>query len=321
MESPVNYATLIAPDREPAKPDVDFLAKHRRSVSLFGIDEWSPYTWMVFAGGARYRIEGPNDDKGGKIQQGVNLQGAAVLAGKTSGAKLVYSEGYRVVDGNSLYSTSGVYGNASLEAERSREVSAQVHHEVLSGVTASVGGNVTRLSNLIGLRVLTPDEMTMYGPKFTRIPENSGSTDIVGGYAEVRGESELVDTTLNYSYYHLDESKPINHGIPYAPHTLFGTVVVRPARDVSMFARSTVTSHRYVDQLVPGGIAYRRLPWAVRLALGVTFANVLSGFDLDLRIDNPFNFKRKMPYDLTGTETFVEERSGSEVFATLRWNH
>jgi hypothetical protein len=314
MGSPVNYASLVGVEEQPAKPNVDFGAKHRRSVSLFGIDEWSPYTWMVFAGGARYRLEAPVDSSG-KWSQGINMQGAFVLAGPSAGGKLVYAEGYRVPDGNSLFSTSGVKGVPGLLAERSRELAAQVHAEVLPGVTGSVGGNVTRLSNLINTIIIEND------PIFTREPVNSGFTDIASGYAELRGETEIVDATLRYGYTALSESEKIGDGIPYAPHNLFGTVVVRPARDISVFARSTATSPRYVEEMVPGGSTRRRLPWAVRLALGGTFANVLQGFDFDLRIENPFNFKRRMPYDLTGSATFVEDRTGAEVFATLRYNH
>jgi hypothetical protein len=315
MGSPVNYASLVAPTEMPAKPYVDFEAKHRRSISVFGIDEWSPIPWLVFAGGARYRLEAPIK-AGGAWKNGVNLQGAAVLAGERAGAKLVYAEGYRVPDGNSLYSTSGVKGTDTLVAEQSRELAAQVHAEVAEGVTGSIGGNVTRLSNLINTRPIEDPNGV-----FTREPFNSDQTDIASGYAELRFESEVIDATARYGFSALSESAPTGDGIPYAPHNLFGTVVVRPARDISVFARSTASSARYVNQLVPGGSERTRLPWAVRLALGGTFANVLAGFDLDLRIENPFDFKRKMPYDLTGSPTFVEDRAGSEVFATLRWNH
>jgi hypothetical protein len=314
MGSPVNYASLVGVEEMPAKPVLDFGAKHRRSVSLFGINEWSPYTWFVLAAGARGRVEAPiNPTDSASV--GGNVQGAAVLAGDAAGAKLVYSEGYRVPDGNSLFSTSGVKGNSKLSAERSRELAAEVHAEVLPGVVGSVGGNVTRLSNLINTRIIEND------PIFTREPVNSGETDIASGYAELRWESEIIDATARYGVTGLRESDPIGDGIPYAPHNLFGTVVVRPARDISVFARSTAVSRRYVEETVPGGSRRTALPWAVRLTLGGTFANVLSGFDLDLRIDNPFNWKRRMPYDLTGSATFVEDRTGSEVFATLRWNH
>jgi hypothetical protein len=314
MGSPVNYASLVGVDEMPAKPNVDFGAKNRRSVSLFGIDEWSPYTWMVLAAGARYRIEAPLDATD-EVKMGANVQGAFVLAGDTAGAKLVYSEGYRVPDGNSLFSTSGVKGNSELVAERSRELAAEAHAEVVPGITGSVGANITRLSNLINTSIIEND------PIFTRLPENSGETDIASGYGELKWESELVDATVRYGLTGLRESKPTGAGIPYAPHNLFGTLVVRPARDISVFARSTAASHRIVEEMVPGGSRLTTLPWAVRLALGGTFANVLSGFDFDLRIENPFNWKRRMPYDLTGSATFVEDRTGSEVFATLRWNH
>jgi hypothetical protein len=88
-----------------------------------------------------------------------------------------------------------------------------------------------------------------------------------------------------------------------------------------LFARSSAVSRRKVEELIPGGSEFTYLPWAVRLTLGGTFSNVISRFDLDLRIDNPFNFSRMMPHDLTGERTWVEERNGTEVFATLRYTH
>jgi hypothetical protein len=324
MGSPANYATLLAPDDQPSRQVLDFKKSHRRSISLFGIDEWSPFPWVVLAAGARYRVEAPipkaptasdPDGSPGSWQQGINLQGAAVIAGDTTGGKLVYSEGYRVVDGNSLLSTSGVKGNPDLRAERSRELAVQLHAELLPGVTGSVGGNLTRLQDLINFTIITDD------PRFSREPQNSGRTDIASGYAELRWESEVVDLVARYGISGLRESKPVRGGIPYAPHNLFGAVIVRPARDISLFARSSAVSRRKVEELIPGGSEFTYLPWAVRLTLGGTFSNVISRFDLDLRIDNPFNFSRMMPHDLTGERTWVEERNGTEVFATLRYTH
>ncbi len=346
MGSPENFATQLPPNQEPTKPYLDYVASNRRSVSLFGINEWSPYPWIVLAGGARLRVEAPlqkhdhpdappppANEPPAEWKQGISFQGAALLAGESSGGKLVYSEGYRVPDGNSLLSTSGVYGDPTLSAERSRELAVQVHAEVAPGFTASLGGNLTRLTELINYEIYVDDPNTTDDDKFSRVPGNSGKTDIASGYAELRWESEIVDAIGRYGVTGLRESDPaklyghtpamprISHGIPISPHNLFGTIVVRPAQDISVFARSTAVSPRRVEMMIPGGSRYTKLPWAVRLALGGTFSNVISRFDLDLRIENPFNFKRRMPYDPSGVETFVEDRTGSEVFATLRYTH
>lgn len=313
LYTPINYATITGVDQTPAEPFLDFGAKRQRSVSFFGMNEWSPYTWFVLAAGARFRVEAPIDSDG-VWKSGVNMQGAAVIAKDGFGAKVVYAEGYRVPDGNSLFSTSGVRGDPTLTAERSRDLAAELHVELSPLVTARVGGNVTRLFNLIRLQTIFDD------PMFSTAPFNGGQTDLASGYAELRLSSEFIDATARYGVSGLRETEPLGTGIPYAPHNLFGALVVRPFRDVSVFARSSAVSPRDVTQMTRDGNVPRTLPWAVRLALGGTVSNILPGFDLDIRVENPFNFKRRMPYDLSGNPTFVEDRTGSEAFATLRWS-
>lgn len=158
-------------------------------------------------------------------------------------------------------------------------------------------------------------------PKFTREPYNIGTTDIVSGFAEAKLTSEYVDAIARYGVTALRESNPILDGIPIAPHNLYGAIVGRPDRDLSLFVRATANSPRHVVEQAPGGSKKAELPWNVRLNLGGTLSNILNGFDIDLNIDNPFGFVRHVPYEPGGDVTFVEERSGTEVFVTVRWSN
>ena len=313
LRTPASYSALVGLDEEPTMPKLDFGAKNMSTLSAFGVDEWSPVPWLVLAGGARFRIAAPIEGGAGWTP-GVDLQGGAVIAGDGFGAKVIYAEGYRSPEANSLFSTSGTRGNPALEPERSREVAAELHLELAPSLTTRIGGNVTQLSNQV-LHRSTPDD-----PVFVNEAVNAGKTHLASGFVELRHTSELVDADLRYGVTSIQESDPIGLGLPYAPHTIAGRVVVRPARDLAVFARSNAVSPRTVTAVTPLGTEPRTLPWGVRLTLGGVLSNVLPGFDLELRVDNPFGFRRSVPYSLSGNPTFVEERSGTEAFATLRWS-
>ena len=67
--------------------------------------------------------------------------------------------------------------------------------------------------------------------------------------------------------------------------------------------------------------ATRKTSPTILSAVGATLSNVFANTDLEISIDNPFLLAHDAPYRLDGAPVpLVERRSGTEIFATLRYS-
>jgi hypothetical protein len=275
----------------------------------------------LVSAGARVQADkryGHTDAPDGDWQYTPSFQGGAAIVRGPFGGKLVYAEGFRPPDGNSLFSTVGTKGNPALVAEHSRELAAELHVEPVSELTLRVGGNLTRVSDVIVLDPIIGD------PQFAYTPINKGQLDLASVFVEARVTAlKQVDGFASYHATWLDESDPLGTGIPLARHTAALGVVWRPLADLSLFARGSVASARRLRQLTATDpSAYRKTDATVRSAIGLALSDVYRGVDLELMIDNPLLLEHDAPYQVDGaTAGLIERRRGTEVFATLRYDH
>jgi hypothetical protein len=160
---------------------------------------------------------------------------------------------------------------------------------------------------------------------FAYTPENKGSIDIAAVFAQAQlAASQRLDAFATYHATWLDESDPITPprtGIALARHTASIGAVWRPARDLSLFARGSIASPRRLNVLTAtNATTYFKTDPTVRSALGVSLANVIGPFDLDLVVDNPLFVGHDSPYQVDGAVApLVERREYTEAFATVRY--
>ncbi len=326
LRTPDSLATLAGVTEEPMKPTVSFGEKESISLSTFALEEWVPTEGFGLSAGARVQTDGVQDKADVRHwATQIHAQGGAVFERDPFGIKLVFSQGFRPPDAVSLYSQVGTQGYELLKPERSNELATEAHVDVSPEVTLRAGGNLTRISHLI---VLVP--VAQPSP-FFYTPRNKGRIDVASGFAQVEIKaSEVLDAFATYHFTALDETAPVTpttgtnpdgRGIPLAKHIASAAAVWRPARDLSLFARGTYASPRHLHVLTANDpTTYRVTKPTIRTMIGISLANALGPFDLDLAIDNPLFLAHDAPYTVDGTVAgLIERRRYTEAFATLRY--
>lgn len=318
LHTPDSLATLTGIDVDPAADVVSFHDKTFYTLSAYGYEELQPMTGLVLTAGARIQADkryGHADAPESAWQYTPSFQGGAAVVRGRFGGKLIYAEGFRPPDANSLFSTVGTKGNPELVAEHSRELAAEVHVEPTHAVTLRAGGNLTRLSDVIVLDPIVGD------PNFAYTPVNKGQIDLASAFVEARVTAlHDVDGFASYHATWIDESDPLGTGIPLARHTAAAAVVWRPLAALSVFARGQVVSPRRLDVFTASGPVAVKTDPTIRTAIGVTLTDVWRGVDLDLMVDNPLLREHDAPYQVDGaTAGLIERRRGTEVLATIRY--
>jgi hypothetical protein len=318
LHAPDSLATLTGILEDPVVPNVSFGRKTFYTLSAYAYEELVPMRGLVLSAGARVQADkryGGADAPETPWQFTPSFQGGAAFVRGRFGGKLIYAEGFRPPDANSLYSTVGTKGNPELEAEYSRELAAEVHVEPIAAIGLRAGGNLTRLSNVIVLDPIVGD------PNFAYTPINKGRIDIASAFVEARVTAlRDVDGFASYHATWIDESDPLGTGIPIARHTAAIAAVWRPLAALSVFARGAVASPRRLTELTAAGPVPVKTDPTIRSAVGLSITDVFRGVDLDLMIDNPLLVEHDAPYQVDGaTAGLVERRRGTEVLATIRY--
>lgn len=316
QHTPDSLATLTGIDQEPAMEVKSFGAKHFATLAAFALEELMPLPWLALSGGARLQLDKPYI-AANPWRPAASFQGGAAIKRGPLGAKVIYSEGLRPPDAVQVFSTVGTKGNPELRPERSRALAAAVDIELLPIVHVRIGGDLTRISDVILNDPIVGD------PTFAYIPVNKARIDIASAYTGLQLATSVVDAFVNYQITGMHESDPFGAGIPLARHTGAWAAIWRPLAALSLFTRGSFSSPR---QLTVMTATDPRAPVTtsptVRTAIGGTIADVFADVDLELSIDNPFLLEHDAPYKLDGTTTpLIERRRGTEVFVTLRYEH
>ncbi len=325
LRTPDSLATVVNFGEDPAVPTVSFPHKHGLSLSGFALEEFMPLEGLGFSAGARVQTDGtPNKTNDKEWTTRAFAQAGAVYARGPFGGKLVFAQGFRPASAVSLYSTVGTLGFPKLKPERSNELATELDFEVLPELKLRLGGNLTRISDQI-VNVRTAD------PKYLYTPRNRGRTDIASGFLQVQvAVARYLDASATYHITGLDESDPIQlppgtdpkgRGIADARHTGSLAAVWRPLRDLTLFARGSFASHRRLHvQTESDPTTYRLTRPSIRTTVGVSLANAVGPFDVDLYVDNPFFITYEAPYQVDGSIAgLIERRRATEAFATLRY--
>jgi hypothetical protein len=315
MLTPVSFATLTGISRDPESITTSFGRRSFLTLAGFAVEEVRPTRWLWLTAGMRAQVDSPYEGSN-RWRSNLNFQGGAVIKVGNAGGKLVYAEGFRAPDAVQLYSQVGTKGNPLLQSEKSRELAMYAFVEPARDLSLRMGGNLTRVSQLIVLSPLTGV------PNFAYTPINQGRTDIASIFAEVKyALGATLDTTAHYHLTFNRETDPIERGTAEARHTGALTAIYRPWPDVSVFARMSASSPRSILLDSPEGAQTVRTHLTLRSATGFTLANLMPQLDFDLDINNPLLRYEDVPYRFDGAKVkMIERRQNTEVFATLRFH-
>ena len=263
---------------------------------------------------------------------------AALLGGvEALSGKLIYAEGTRPPAMNDLYSTTGVYGNAALSAERSRALSAELTARPIGALVVRGGGMMAWLTDLIRTEEITDPALREQG--FVNTPVNRASTRVYGLHAEAQLSLARFEAFGTWAWKRREEEeRPELSGLaallcdtlesmrgtcaPVAENTASLGVSYRPLDDFNAFATASVVGSRraLVLRRAPVGVATETLPAYALVDVGVTVSNVFGMFDLTLKAKNPLRVEHKSPYRIDGRPSpLLEKRLVSEVLLTLGW--
>jgi outer membrane receptor protein involved in Fe transport len=322
---PNTYAMALPVTTEPGKFDIDLAAQTFHTVSGYLQEEVGLGRHVLLSGGVslEHRIR---PDYAETVP---SAQGALIVRlPPYFGAKLIYAEGFRPPEANSLYSTLGVKGDPTLKAERSRQLSGELAG-YLGPLTLRTGLTGAWLTDLVLIKWNHEAGMNCSDdPVISQCPVNAGTVKVLSYYVELRLALPPVLTAFaNYSFKHLWESAPITNGadsgIAAAPHTASLGVNVRPYQDhLDLFATASLISARTVHANPwnpPEN--HNVIPTTFDFSLGGWWNNVFRGVDLGVTLHNPFGVVHYTPYDVDGnTARFIERRRVSEVLLTLRFS-
>jgi outer membrane cobalamin receptor len=308
QKTPDSLATLTGVYVEPPVQKVSFTSKQFPVPTAFMLDTLSFFDQLHLSGGVRFEHRVPF----GPV---VSTQGGLIWNRPDYGAKWIYSEGFRTPDAVALYSTVGTEGNTALRPERSRAISLEGHVQPFDWGLLRIEGTFVRIYDLLFRDATAADPGFLY--KYV----NRNSVQIYTATAEARFTSSLVEAFASYNFKHLDQAVD-DKVIPVAPHTASAGLIVLPLRDVRAFATFSYTSPRPILELTSdGGSAMTYVRDALYTTTGVALTNLPYGFNVELKLRNPFGFVHYTPYLLDGNPNpLLERRTDSEVLLTVRWN-
>jgi hypothetical protein len=315
LHTPVSFATLVGISRDPTDQTTSFGRRNFLNVAGFASDEVRPTSWLWLTAGMRAQVEAPYQGSS-RWRSNLNFQSGAVLKFARYGGKLVYAEGFRSPDAVQLFSEVGTKGNRGLQPEKSREIAMYAFYDPIHELSLRIGGNLTRISQLIVLSPISGE------PGFAYTPINQGRTDIASVFVEAKFSlGQSFDALAHYHATFNRESDPLDIGTAEARHTGAATAIFRPWRDFSVFARLSWSSPRTLLLDSPDGASTVRTHMTLRTATGFTVANVLPQIDFDLDVSNPLLRYQDIPYRFDGAKIkLIERRVDAEVFATLRFH-
>lgn len=306
---PNNYTNVGSIFTDPRNLKLDFRRRSFTTAAVFLHDELMLGPYLNLSGGLRYEHRG-------EFAPVLNKQAALIVSHPFVGAKLIYSEGFRLPTANFLYSTSGTEGNAALLPEQSRELGLELSRRVMERLFVRAGGSIGEIYNLI---VLDPDAAS---EGFAYKAVNQGSVGYLSASTEIRGQlHETVELFGSVGYKRLEETTSQQERIPVSPWSASLGLNVRPMNDFSLFAVGAWNAARHILLLRPEeGPVRHRVPANTRIDAGLSVENVFRGISLDLSVRNPVGFTRFAPYRVDGTVApLVEPRNDAEIIFTARW--
>jgi hypothetical protein len=322
-QMPDTYAMPVDVLAEPGVFHLDLDGRSLHTVSGYLQEELGLTKYLLLSGGAslEHRMRPGSSGTQLSSQTQPSFQGGIVLRTRLVNAKLLYAEGFRLPEVNSLYSTVGMLGNPNLEPEQSRALSgeAELHWGPLS---VRAGATRAWLTNLIMVEWNT-DVHCSTDPDIFQCPRNGDSKDVVAAYGEIRVDwPPLLRAFANYSYKWMSEALPVGKGVALAPHTASLGASFRPINDLNIFATASLLGPRTV-QAYPWNPPEEdhRIGATFDFTVGAWLTNLFGGLDVGLTLHNPFGIAHHTPYDVDGnTARFIERRQVSEIMVTLRWS-
>jgi outer membrane cobalamin receptor len=321
QQLPDTYAMGVPVTSEPDVFDLDLSRRSFQTVAAYVQEEIGLGRWLLLSGGAS--VEHWMRPEATETQP--SFQGGIVLRTRLINAKLIYAEGFRPPEANSLYSSVGLKGNDKLDSERSRALSGEA--ELRWGpLVVRAGATRAWLTNLVVVKWNHKDGVNCSDdPNIFQCPFNGGSKNLVAAYGELRVEwPPLLRAFATYSYKWLSESDEgkIGNGVALAPHTASFGASVRPMHDLDIFATASLIGPRYVQAFAWNApVNDHLIGTTFDFSVGAWLTNLFRGLDVGLTLHNPLGIVHQTPYDIDGnTARFIERRQVSEIMITLRWS-